>query len=448
MAIPAAGRSLDREYVETLAEQSGGRAGLPTLVLVFGGSEGEGPQKALGYVLKVRTGGFMALFPRVEELAAFFEEGDNAAIYAVHAARVRVESARGRGLSELDVLLVDAPWGALESFRKSTAFRGTAAADLVRLSVEDGHCRPVRASADEAAQSWITQYMDEDTAGEYVTCDEEALDGYPLDQPAGNEASLLARIAQLEGQLARQPASGGQGSVAGAPLLGALGNTAAADSATLARLRSMAGAAPTRFAQHERSGPARASSGAEEAMFQEAELEATAAEEVDELAAVQAASFSDPIQRLILLQMQQMALMQKQLVARQPADAIHAALGGGSADAVSGSSSGVKGCLAREAFLKIAKNLHLMASTVENNAAQELGLTEEQRSPGLLRDYLEKRVPLQNFSLLTQVGYLMAAAYTRRAPAQRTASWRGLEHGGWSSWSRLRWTMGGRASPG
>lgn len=117
MAIPAAGRSLDREYVETLAEQSGGRAGLPTLVLVFGGSEVGGPQKALGYVLKVRTGGFMALFPRVEELAAFFEEGDNAAIYAVHAARVRVESARGRGLGELDVLLVDAPWGALESLQ-------------------------------------------------------------------------------------------------------------------------------------------------------------------------------------------------------------------------------------------------------------------------------------------------------------------------------------------
>ena len=59
-------------------------------------------------------------------------------------------------------------------------------------------------------------------------------------------------------------------------------------------------------------------------------------------------------------------------------------LGAGSSDAISGSSSGVKGRLARGAFLTIAKNLHLMASTVENNAAQELGLTEEQRSPGLL----------------------------------------------------------------
>lgn len=31
--------------------------------------------------------------------------------------------------------------------------------------------------------------------------------------------------------------------------------------------------------------------------------------------------------------------------------------------------------------------------------------------PGLLREYLEKRVPLGTYKLLTQVGYLMASAY-------------------------------------
>ena len=38
-------------------------------------------------------------------------------------------------------------------------------------------------------------------------------------------------------------------------------------------------------------------------------------------------------------------------------------------------------------------------------------MNASQLSPGLLRDYLEKRVPLGSFRLLTQVGYLMASAY-------------------------------------
>ena len=48
---------------------------------------------------------------------------------------------------------------------------------------------------------------------------------------------------------------------------------------------------------------------------------------------------------------------------------------------------------------------------METNALIELGLSSAQLSPGLVRDYLEKRVPLGSFRLLTQMGYMMASAY-------------------------------------
>ena len=104
------GRGVERDYVETLVRRTGGRAGLPTLVLVSGGSDELGPLKALGYVQEVRTGGFVVLFPQVEELAAFFEEGDNPTVYAAQTAVVGVESARGRGLGELAMVIGTPEW--------------------------------------------------------------------------------------------------------------------------------------------------------------------------------------------------------------------------------------------------------------------------------------------------------------------------------------------------
>ena len=52
-----------------------------------------------------------------------------------------------------------------------------------------------------------------------------------------------------------------------------------------------------------------------------------------------------------------------------------------------------------------------MASVGESNAASDLGLQPAQVTPGLLQDYLEKRIPLADQKLLTQVGYLMCHAY-------------------------------------
>lgn len=107
--------------------------------------------------------------------------------------------------------------------------------------------------------------------------------------------------------------------------------------------------------------------------------------------------------------MQQMALMAKQQTAKSQ-DPITAALGG-STDAPSAGSSGVKGCLAREAFLKLMLDLPKYAQTVTANAASELGLEVHQIGPGLMREYIEKRSPLGDNRALIQNAYLWAWAW-------------------------------------
>ena len=59
----------------------------------------------------------------------------------------------------------------------------------------------------------------------------------------------------------------------------------------------------------------------------------------------------------------------------------------------SGSGSGIKGCLAREAYVKVVADLDKLGEVVQKNASEELGLDPLQPHPGLIRDYIEKRTP-------------------------------------------------------
>ena len=144
----------------------------------------------------------------------------------------------------------------------------------------------------------------------------------------------------------------------------------------------LAGPAPTHIGQVERQARTSNAAGHLETMQQEQSLELLDGEELDQLAELQLASAQDPMQRLMLLQMQQLRLLTKQIAGRQPQDAIHAALGSGGENS-SGSSAGIKGRLAREAYIKISKNLVNYAQTVEQNALQELGQVSDAASPGL-----------------------------------------------------------------
>ena len=72
-------------------------------------------------------------------------------------------------------------------------------------------------------------------------------------------------------------------------------------------------------------------------------------------------------------------------------------------------SSGIKGHLAGEAFLKQVQNLRKVAKVVEEHALAELGLSSVE--PGLMRSYVSQRVPFAEHRLLGHVAALAAAGW-------------------------------------
>ena len=141
----------------------------------------------------------------------------------------------------------------------------------------------------------------------------------------------------------------------------------------------------------------------------ETQAEAVEAAEFDQSLEEALQTTEDPMQKLLVMQMKQMAMLAKNF--NKPLDPIQAALNSGGSDSSGGSTSGIKGCLARDAFVKVAEDLHKLAAVAEHNAVMELGLTRQQIGPGLMRDYIEKRVPLGSYRLLTQMAYLAASGW-------------------------------------
>ena len=176
------------------------------------------------------------------------------------------------------------------------------------------------------------------------------------------------------------------------------------------RLRALAGTGPSRLAAHEKAlvpQPTQAAG----ALLQEEQLEVTEEDELETALQEVVAVSADPVHKLLALQMRQVQLLSKQLQAKQSTDPIQSLLSGNDGGSSGGGGTSIKGCLAREAYVKIAADLVKMASVGEQNAAQDLGLQVAQVTPGLLQDYLERRIPLGDHRLLTQMGYLMSHAY-------------------------------------
>ena len=90
-------------------------------------------------------------------------------------------------------------------------------------------------------------------------------------------------------------------------------------------------------------------------------------------------------------------MKQLQLLTRQTQqksyDPIHQALGGSSSTEAGSSGGGIKGCFAREAYVKVVGDLERLGEVVQKNASEELGLDVTQPHPSLMRDYIEKRTP-------------------------------------------------------
>ena len=128
-----------------------------------------------------------------------------------------------------------------------------------------------------------------------------------------------------------------------------------------------------------------------------AEMEKEAEEtQIAELGIDQMDGTADPMSQILLAQLQQNALLLKKLVGPRHADPIVGLLSG-SSDPVSGNAggSGVKGCLAREAFIKASLDLSLIAQTVRRNALTELGLPAAREDGNLMRKYMERENALE-----------------------------------------------------
>ena len=103
--------------------------------------------------------------------------------------------------------------------------------------------------------------------------------------------------------------------------------------------------------------------------------------------------------------MRQNGLLLQRLAANRSSDGIQEALAG-SGGSASDNSSGIKGHLAREAFLRQLADSRSVAAKVQSNALSELGLAAAE--PGLMRTYIEKRLPLNDQRTLQHVASMAA----------------------------------------
>ena len=117
-------------------------------------------------------------------------------------------------------------------------------------------------------------------------------------------------------------------------------------------------------------------------------------------------SSTDPLHRLLALQMKQTAVLTQKLVGA-PRDRISAALG----NEQGSSGGGVKGCVARDAYIKTMEDLAGTGHQIMSNAAGDLGVPLDQVTSGLMREYVERRIPLGDQRILTFVAHYMAVSW-------------------------------------
>lgn len=416
MAAPVRRGNLSEEAVRSLLEATE-PGKLASIFFTPPAAEGAAPITALAFVIRCRPGGFMVCLPAEEQVQTALDAAPLR--YAHQLCMITIGANRGRNTAEVEAVLVDSAWDALEDFSKVTALRGEAAKALVKFKLGASGAAPMLDSVIAASDAWIAEAMAEETAAEYFTGDEfadPAIDGEPLADgavDAGVVDQLQNRVLELEAQLAaaavhppRPPTPGtlGGGLLAGGP------RAPAAVPNVLDRMRALAGAGPPKTAAHER---ALASSHAlpQVGALQEEQLEVVEEDDMEQALEEAMAASTDPVHKLLALQMRQVQLLTKQLQAKQSSDPIQSLLSGSDGGSSGGGGTSIKGCLAREAYVKIPADLVKMATVGEQNAALDLGLQTTQVTPGLLQDYLERRIPLGDHRLLTQFGYIMSHAF-------------------------------------
>ena len=434
MAAREAMNAWEKEAVLEEAQRSARDGSVPVIHYVVGDPSDGSNTIAVCYLVYVRLGGFMLAIPNSEEvqtsIAQLADLGEGEPAFTT--SEVEVESSRQRALGSATVGLVDLPWELVGYFSKPAASRNALprGVQVIQLKVNRSIARPVRASLLEAADAWIgSAVMEADTAQEYLT-GEEWLDSPdnaqdqpdPPSAPDGTASpavvqNLLARIAELEAQLKtpvvssvgvppRQP---GPGPTKASPLVPLdQGQTLSAQEWD--RIKKLAGAPPPRVGSAEQR---RATVTDQTGLMDQAlALQEKEAEEdpvgSDAFVALVAAS-KDPLQQMLAMQLQNQMLLKK-LVPKQT-DPVLGALSGSGSDSASGGGSNVKGCLAREAYLKAVNDLPKVAAVARANALKELGYTSDRDDGALMKRYVERRIPLAEFRQLALMATMLAEAW-------------------------------------
>ncbi|CAE7765217.1 unnamed protein product [Symbiodinium sp. CCMP2592] len=355
---------------------------------------------ATAFLLRVRANGFMVVLPDLPAVRDYVEgllneDGDRVALTMRE--QVQVETVRGRHLGPGAALLADFPWSSCGYFVRSLRGLPDRASRVLSVSVGAVPGRPMSQDALDTAARWVER-LDPDTAQEYWESAQEVdleadVDGEPMDELAEEEPAQPAPNRALGSSPAAARAS--QAPRTGAQPGGNLFNGGRAmTDAAMARLQRLAGSAPARVGLVERQQTAAAAP--EEDLALEAEFGALPPADVQDPAEELQAT---TMQSMLLAQMRQNAILLEKLVHK--GGALEDVLGGGSGSGGDSSGAGIKGHLAREAFLKQVSDLKSVANKVQNSALLELGMTEPE--PGLMREFVEKRIPLADQKVLQHV---------------------------------------------
>ena len=355
--------------------------------------------RAAAHILRYRENGFMAVLPHTEQIEAFLGVVSEAAEPVLsRVLMVECENSRRRALGEAAVLFCDFAWSCLPYFRRPARLR-LSASPFTSVLADNQPARPVSSSAHVVADAWILEATDD--LGEYVT----AVEDEPELLPAGADAAtaqpdhdrllrdLEARLGQLEAGGPAAPRSTPPPLARARDMFPTEADGNALTASDLAALRAAAGRAPQRI-------------GRVEAVADDelAELGAGAWEDAD-ASALDPQAGPEVLHRLLAVQ----SALLRRVLAPKSSDPITAALGSGATGSDSSSSTGVRGYTAREAYIKHLAECKAFSGEVEANAMRELGVTATY--PGLMRDFVQRRVPLGDQRQLCYYSTLFAFAW-------------------------------------
>lgn len=437
MASTGGMRPLVRKDVESLASKATGSRALAGMYLVLPRDE-EHPDVvsvAAAFLVYVRSGGFMVVVPPDEGVRlalARLEDPVSDAPVALHSGEVALESSRGRSVGVGDVELVDLPWDAVGGFISAGSLRGAALreAQVVAFHTtggDSGGYRPAKEAVQTLADGWIVEGLDNDAAQDYVTGEELSDPELQIATPQASGAQVLhdnevaqlkQRIAELESAAAsRPPMAAASAALKASPKAGQLFapmQGAAQSSLTAAdwsKLQMLAGSPPPRVGVGEkRRGRVPDTVRELEGAFANLEKEAEDPDEVPDLLAVLKEESTDPVHKLLAVQLRQNQALLEKLVGQRHSDPVLGALTGG--ETSSGSSSRVKGCLARDAFIKAMQDLPKVVRVTRQQALKELGMGEDREDGSILRRYMERKVPLADHRLLSYMAAMLAECWS------------------------------------